>query len=307
MLFYTFRHIYSGAFMKHTGTGRGALHWHPAFLQAIQMELEEYNDFLEYRFEYQLAADPLRIDLLIIKKPKELAIDKNIARIFRPDNILEYKSPTDYLSVRDFLKVYAYANLYAAITPGVDLADITLTFAGSRHPRKLLRYLTDERGYAVKETSPGIYHVSGDYLPIQIIESKKLSLKENLWLKNLTNDLKRDGIEAILEMESKRAREGGIDAYIDVVLRANEKILKEDKPMLRDTLTEIFEENGWDSRWLEKGREEGLEKGLEQGLEKGLEQGREQGHEEVLELLSRGYTLEAIREELARPVISSCL
>jgi flagellar biosynthesis/type III secretory pathway protein FliH len=48
---------------------------------------------------------------------------------------------------------------------------------------------------------------------------------------------------------------------------------------------------------LEVEREEGYEKGLEKGLEK--------GHEEVLELLSRGYTLEAIKEELARPVIFS--
>ena len=58
----------------------------------------------------------------------------------------------------------------------------------------------------------------------------------------------------------------------------------------------------WDmTTALEVEREEGYEKGLEKGLLKGLEK----GHEEVLELLSRGYTLEAIKEELARPVISS--
>ena len=56
----------------------------------------------------------MRIDLLIIKKPKELAVDKNIARIFRTDNLVEYKSPGDSLSVNGFLKVIAYANLYAA-------------------------------------------------------------------------------------------------------------------------------------------------------------------------------------------------
>ena len=66
------------------------------------------------------------------------------------------------------MKVNAYANLYAAIIPGVDFAELSLTFVENRHPRKLLRYLTGTRGYTVEETSPGIYLVSGDYLPIQM-------------------------------------------------------------------------------------------------------------------------------------------
>ncbi|MDR0655207.1 MAG: hypothetical protein LBG22_02735, partial [Treponema sp.] len=71
------------------GGGPEKLKWHPAFLQALQRELAEYRDVLEFKYEYQLTAEPLRVDLLIIKKPKDLAIDKNIARIFRSDNIVE--------------------------------------------------------------------------------------------------------------------------------------------------------------------------------------------------------------------------
>ena len=162
--------------------GGGKTPWHPAFVDAIRMELFDYRDSLEFKYEHPLNTEPLRIDLLIIKKKKNIIIDKNIARIFRADNILEYKSPGDYLAVKDFLKVYAYANLYAAITPGVDFSDITLTFVENRHPRKLLKYLTGTRGYKAEETSPGIYLVTGDYVPIQIIESGKLPEQENLWL-----------------------------------------------------------------------------------------------------------------------------
>jgi hypothetical protein len=97
------------------------LKWHPAFLQALQLELIEYKNSLQFKYEYQLTAEPLRVDLLIIKKPRDLAIEKNIARIFKSDNIIEFKSPEDYL-------------------------------------------------------------------PIQIIETKRLSAEENLWLKSLTND-----------------------------------------------------------------------------------------------------------------------
>ena len=85
--------------------------WHPAFIEAIKLELEEYKDVLEFRSEYQLTAEPLRIDCVIIKKPKDAVIKKNIAEIFRETNLLEYKSPDDYVSVADFYKVYSYACL----------------------------------------------------------------------------------------------------------------------------------------------------------------------------------------------------
>ena len=51
------------------------------------MELAGYGDLLEFRHEHRLAAEPLRIDTVIIKKPRELRIYRDIARIFRTWNI----------------------------------------------------------------------------------------------------------------------------------------------------------------------------------------------------------------------------
>jgi hypothetical protein len=237
----------------------GKLKWHPAFLQAMQLELADYRDSLEFKYEYQLTVEPLRIDLLIIKKSKDVAIDKNIARIFRADNLLEYKSPEDYLSIQDFLKVYAYANLYAAITPGVDLSDITLTFVENRRPRKLLHYFTRIRGYIVRETSPGIHQVSGDYMPIQVIESKKLSESENLWLKSLSNDLEVRSMDVILEEGRKLRRREEIDAYLDIIFRANPKTYLEVQKMRYPTLEELLTESGQIPEWMERGRISGKE------------------------------------------------
>jgi hypothetical protein len=42
--------------------------WHPAFVDAIQLELEQYLGILEFIPEYQLTTEPLRIDVVIIKK-----------------------------------------------------------------------------------------------------------------------------------------------------------------------------------------------------------------------------------------------
>ena len=57
-----------------------------------------------------------------------------------------------------------------------------------------------------------------------------------------------------------------MDAYIDVLFRANEKTLKEANAMLVDTLFEICERNGWNSDLIEKGREKGFEQGREQAM-----------------------------------------
>jgi len=78
------------------------------------MELDEYSQDLEFISEFPLNTQPLKIDVVIIKKSRDIAIEKNIASIFRKENIIEYKSPDDYVSVDDFYKVYGYACLYSS-------------------------------------------------------------------------------------------------------------------------------------------------------------------------------------------------
>jgi len=249
------------------------LQWHPAFFQAMQVELIEYRDYLEFKYEYSLTSQPLRIDLLIIKKPRKIAIDKNIARIFRTDNIVEYKSPEHSLAIKDFLKVYAYANLHAAIDPDVDLSDLTITFVSNRHPGTLLRYLTKIRGYTVKETSPGIYEVIGDYIPIQIIETKKLPEKENLWLEMLKEDLNKSKAQIIVDEERKLGRKVNLDAYMDVLIRANPRAFMEVETMAKkrkETFEEVFTEAGLIPEWMERGRVQGVERTIRNMLARSM-------------------------------------
>jgi hypothetical protein len=251
---------------KETTQGNEITPWHIAFFEAIQMELDEYRRDLQFIYQHPLTTEPLRIDVVIIKKSRDVTIEKNIASIFRKENIVEYKSPDDYLAVKDFLKVYAYANLYAAITPGVDFADITLTFVENRHPRKLLKYLVETRGYTAEETSPGIYLVSGDYLPIQIIESGKLPEQENMWLSFMAKGLKAGSLNSILDEVDKRGNKAQLGAYFAVLLRANSKAFLEGINMARSklpTLEEVLTEAGLIPEWIERGRVQGLEQGLE--------------------------------------------
>ena len=89
------------------------LQWHPAFYAGIQIELEDEADKLTFEREYPLATKPILIDVLIIKKNTEEKIKKNIGRIFRRYNIVEYKSPKDYLSINDLYNSFRLCFLYS--------------------------------------------------------------------------------------------------------------------------------------------------------------------------------------------------
>ncbi|MDR3147482.1 MAG: hypothetical protein LBU00_03785, partial [Treponema sp.] len=89
--------------------------WHTAFRDGIQLTFLPYRDVLSFEFEYPLNTEPLRIDAVIIKKRPQAVIDKPLGAIFRRVNIVEYKSPGDYLAVADYHKAWAYARLYSVL------------------------------------------------------------------------------------------------------------------------------------------------------------------------------------------------
>jgi hypothetical protein len=260
--------------------------WHPAFVQALKLELEQYKDALEFSSEYRLNAEPLEIDLVIVKKAPELVIEKNIARIFKRVNILEYKSPEDYFSVYDFYKVLGYAYLYAALNK-TDTGEMTVSVIETRHPRELFAYFGEEKNCAVEETSPGIYVVGGYPVSIQVIESRKLPFEENLWLKGLSNDLNAAAAETILEESRDRAAE--IGAYLHAILNANAKTIREILEMANGevTLEDVLEKAGLIAKWEKRGEAKGVAIGEAKG--------EETGWEKAIGLLEQGYTVDQLK------------
>jgi hypothetical protein len=234
--------------------------WHPAFIEAIQLELEEYRDVLEFHPEYQLTSEPLRIDCIVIKKQKDAEIKKNIASIFREVNLLEYKSPAQYVSIADFYKVYAYACLYSSFEK-IPITNLTISFVESRRPREILTHLKKVRAYNVEETKPGIYTISGDILPIQIIDNRKLSADENLWLKNLSNRLDPFAIMRISEEAARQSNTAKIQAYIHAISMANFRSVEEVMNMssAARSLDEVLERTGFNARAEARGEARGKE------------------------------------------------
>jgi hypothetical protein len=270
-------------------TSSSAIPWHPAFVQAIKLELDAYRDALEFIAEYRLTSEPLEIDVVIVKKAPDLVIEKNIARIFRRINIMEYKSPDDYFSVYDFYKVLSYAFLYAALNK-TPVEDLTLSIVETRHPRELFQYVEAEGGSAT-ETSPGIYRITGYPLVIQAIESKKLPVEENLWLKGLAKDLNPATAGSILEESRKKGTAADLAAYLYALVTANLKTIQEVLAMADEVLAfdRWVEEMGWAAKWEAQGEVIGEARGGENAWKK------------AIELLKQGYTVEEL-ERMSPPV-----
>ena len=127
-----------------TADEKEIIQWHPAFYAEIQIELEEERENLIFENEHQLGTKPMEIDVLVIKKKRETPVSKNIGRIFRKYNIIEYKSPTDYMSINDFYKVCGYAFFYKSDTVREDeipVDQITISLVSRSYPRKLIQHL----------------------------------------------------------------------------------------------------------------------------------------------------------------------
>lgn len=238
--------------------GHKVLQWHPAFQAVLQIELMDYRDQLDFRVEYNLTEKPLQIDTLIIKMEPGCRIQKNIGCIFRQYNIVEYKSPNDYISINDFYKVNGYASIYQANTEReleISPEEITITMAGNRYPRKLIGFLKRTFHADVRKVSPGIYHVSGLLFPLQILVTKKLSKEDNFWLSRLRSDLDpHDDIEPLAKAYKGKENNPLYSAAMDLIIRANSEKYKEVNAMC-DALRELFAEE------LEERGKQGLEKG----------------------------------------------
>jgi hypothetical protein len=251
---------------------RKRITWHTAFCDAIRLELLPYADALDFDIEHPLTREPLRIDVIVIKKKKDIVIDKHIAAIFKGRNIVEYKSPGDSLTVADFHQVMAYAHLYCVPPEKGNMTDLTVTFVTTREPRELKGYLREVYGYTLTETGAGITLITGDVLPMQIIERKKLSPGEGVWLANLGGDLSVEGIKAVLKEARKVPKEAPIGAYLYMLLMANAQRTREVLKMSDlATLEEVFEGLPITEHWMARGEARGEAKGRAEGKAEGKE------------------------------------
>ncbi len=240
------------------------LQWHPAFCSTLQIELE--GEPLQFLIEHNLTRKPLQIDLLVIKKTDGREIQKNIGRIFRKHNIVEFKSPEDYFSINDYYKVLGYAGIYQSNTEKVMEIlpeDITISFVTNHYPKKMVAYLERLYEIDVKTVFPGIYYLVGLPFPTQVIVIKQLSRQENLWLSRLRTGLKmKEDLEVLMEAYKGKQENPLYSASMDVIMRANQENYEEELGMC-DAIMELVADK------LDERERMGELRGVLQGEQKG--------------------------------------
>lgn len=266
-------------------TKKKTLQWHPAFYAGLQIEFEDEAENLSFENEHQLGTKPKQIDVLVIKKDTEKPIRKNLGRIFRKHNIVEYKSPEDYLSIDDFYKVFGYTCFYKADTAHTDeikIKELTISFVCHRHPRKLMKHL-EEQGYHVKKADAGIYYIEGLQIPVQLILTSKLSNEENLWLRNLTNDLtEKDTARKMITEYEQHKDDRRYESVMNLITNANVKLFEEVNHMCEALVDIVYRSERWQES-VDKAAKEAAKEVAKEMAEKMAEEMAEQMAEEMAE------------------------
>ncbi len=252
--------------------------WHSGFYGAVGLEFLENDADLEYDAEHQLNHNPVRIDLLVVKKNKGIELVNELGAKFRGHNIMEYKSEKDRLSIDTVFKANAYAALYKAYGKSIDeikADDITVTLAREAYPRDAFKALR-KYGYVIEQANPGIYLVTGRYIfPTQIVVFSQLDERLHFWLTNLRRNIDKNRMkEAVLRVYDLRGKAGMLYgmAYIGAVVEANEKAIKELSNEEGFDMGKVMEELLHDK--LIEQKQEGIKEGLKKGIKEGIKEGR---------------------------------
>jgi hypothetical protein len=140
-----------------------------------------------------------------------------------------------------------YALLYSSFEL-VPMSEITVSVALTMFPRELIKALESESGFTVQDLGTGIYYIEGGLVPIQILESKRLSKSDNLFLRNLRSNLSADDMLNTLESYQERRPLDDKSVFLDRLIRANMTAFKEAMKMTDAAINIILdtaEENGW--------------------------------------------------------------
>lgn len=271
--------------------------WHPAFCGAMEISLVSDKELFELLREYPLSKEPLRMDLLIMKKQSGTKPMKNeIARRFKTYNIVEYKSPDDELSIDDFYKTIGYACLYKGLGETVNqipAKELTVSLFRDRYPRSLFQALKKE-GFEIRKESEGIYSIQGAVLfDTQIIVTSRLKGDIHRSLRLLSHKIQEEDVRAFA-VEVKQMKDPGernnAEAVLQASIAANRDFYEEMRRRdgMIDALRDLFKEEIDED--MKRARQEGMQQGIEKGMEKGIQEGQRETLLETIRNLMANMT-----------------
>lgn len=233
-----------------------SIQWHPGFYGAAELEFISNKGDLEFQREFNLSKEPLRMDLLIIKKLSDVRLENEIGHIFKKYNVVEYKNPDDALTIDDYCKTVGYACLYKGLGETVDeipAGELTISIFRESYPREMFQAMKN-LGLEIEAHSPGIYYITGKQalFDTQIVITRRLDKDTHRTLRVLSKNVKEEDVRAFVKRMTQISEPGtknNINAVLQVSVSANKEIYEAirrcDKVMcdaLRELMKEDFEE-----------------------------------------------------------------
>lgn len=224
----------------------GRTRFHYGFYAAMEVEYDLANVPLIYEQEVELGKDPLRLDLLIIKKELGLKLHDPIGEFFKQVNIFEYKSPEDGLSIDDFYKIQGYGLFYKGLRRKVNelpIENITLTIVRHSYPRDMIKML-EKSGISTEKVHQGIYRFKGVLMiPVQLVVSSQLLSGEYEGLRLLAHGATVERVvsyaEKAIASGNERIKENA-GTVIEVCLSVNKNLKGIDK--MYEAVREVFKD-----------------------------------------------------------------
>ena len=103
--------------------------WHSWFYSLLMIKMYKYFPAVSVEREVLLGAQPPRADFIVLKESQKIDLELGVFRIFRKHNILEFKSPDEFIKmpiqiiVTTELEGQEYAG-FRAISKQPDIEDV---------------------------------------------------------------------------------------------------------------------------------------------------------------------------------------
>ena len=254
------------------------IRWHLGFQGGMELELRQWKADLEFNPEEPLSKEALVMDLLIIKRRKEVVIDHPLASFYKTWNLVEYKSPNDELSINTFYKTLGYAHLFAGLAEtvhGIPMSEISITMIRNAFPIALFREL-GQQGIPPVEVLPGVWaldnYLTAVPLPIRWIITSQTDPRWSLPLKMLSPNVDPETMMEFIDMQRNLTEPGdynNANAVLKISIAANPETMRtvvEVYPM--DEFQRLIRESF--PQWFETERQMAVEKTSKEIVERML-------------------------------------
>lgn len=146
--------------------------WHREFEDALQLDIEEWDNGTWVIREHELGEDPPRTDFIVVVGEKLPPDAKGVFRIFLRNNIIEFKGPGDKLNWLTLRKAAGYGNFCIATAKkeeNVTADNVTISIFASEKNEAEFKEMLDT-GVLSSTDIPGVYSVHGlTDIPFQVV------------------------------------------------------------------------------------------------------------------------------------------